>query len=114
MKRVIVSTAGHIHDHRAKLSLVILSACVLVAVFYAVNLYTLVSHTIAIKQIESRAASLSGSLSALDAEYLKLTSTITPDILAEHGLVAGEVSLYITRPAPTASAGNLASLGNEL
>lgn len=84
------------------------------AVFYAINLYNLVSHTVAMQQTERRTVLLSSALSSLDAEYLKLTAAITPDTLAEHGLVPGQVSLYITRPAATASINSLAAGGHEL
>lgn len=94
-----------------KLNAAILGACAISALFYAVNLYSLISHTVAMQQIEGRAVLLASALSSLDAEYLKLTSAITPDALAEHGLVPGKVSLYVTRPASTAS---LAAGGHEL
>lgn len=114
MKRTIVNTAEHIHDHMIKLNAVILGACLIAAVFYAVNLYSLISHTVAIQRTESRTILLDSALGELDSEYLKLSGAITPDVLAEYGLVPGHVSLYITRPASTASAGNLARAGHEL
>ncbi len=97
-----------------KLNAAILGTCAISAVFYAINLYSLISHTVAMQQTEGRAVLLASALSSLDAEYLKLTSAITPDALAEHGLVPGQVSLYITRPAATAAIGNLAAHGHEL
>ncbi len=111
MKRVIVNTAGHISDHRAKLTFAIMGACAVAAIFYAVNLYTLISHTVAMQKMESQAAVLGSAIGKLDAEYLRISSKITPDSLASYGLVPGHVSMYITRPAATA---NLVSLGNEL
>lgn len=114
MKRSIVNTAGHVNDHRAILTAALLFGSVLCAAFYAFNLYTLISHTVALRQIDSQMVAIGSELSSLDSEYLKLASAITPDAVTAHGLMPAQVSVYITRPQPTASIGNLAQGGHEL
>ena len=114
MKRVIVNTAGQVHAYRAAITLGLLGLSAIFAIFYAVNLYSMVSHTVALRQTESAISSVSNALGELDSQYLKLSSAITPDALAEHGLSAGHVSLYIKRSAATASIPTLAQGGYEL
>jgi len=103
MKRAAIQTAVAVHDYRSNISLVILFGCFMLAAMYAVNLYGLVSRTIAIRSAESQASSMANDVSSLDAQYLKLASEITPDALQSHGLSQGKVSLYISEPVPTAS-----------
>lgn len=94
--------------------MLLISACAIAALFYAVNLYRLVSNSIALRQIESRSVALTSSLGDMNARYLKIMSAITPDAVGKQGLVPAQVSLYITRPSATASIGNLAQRGHEL
>lgn len=113
MMRVIAHTAGEINQKRAYISLAVLFLSLVMGLVYAVNLYSLISRTVAIKNIESKINSINSVTSTLDAEYLKLASTITPDAISSHGLKQGRVTAYITRPSPTASIINLASGGHE-
>jgi len=114
MKRAIARTAEEMHAYRANITLAILAGCVLAAAFYAVSLYSLISHTVALRQIEGSITAVSSEIAGLDSQYLALSSAVTPDMLAAHGFSAGQVSLYITRSAPTASIPALAQGGHEL
>ncbi len=114
MMRVIAKTASEINDRRALLSLILLVACAVTALFYIMNLYFLIDKTVAIKNIDDKISALNSDVVALDAEYLKVTSRITPEIISSYGLAQAKVSMYIKRPAPTASAVNLASGSHEL
>jgi hypothetical protein len=115
MKQAIATTAENVHAHRAAITVALLIGCAICALFYAVNLYSLISRTVAIRQAEGSAASLSSAISALDATYLKLTSAITPDTVSAHGLSVGQVSAYIKRSQSTASImPALAQVGHEL
>lgn len=101
----------------ANITTAVFAGILVTTLFYATNLYSLVSRTVAVKQVEKETATLSSSLSTLDAEYLRLSSAITPDAMTKHGLSQAQVSVYITRPAATASAAsviNLARGGHEL
>ncbi len=114
MKRVIVTTAGHVNDHRAKLTFALLLGSLMCAAFYGFNLYKLISHTVALQQVERAMVAIGSELSSLDTEYLKLASAITPDSVTAHGFVPAKVSAYIVRPQPTASIGIMAAVGHEL
>ena len=116
MKRVLVQTAENVHAYRMNITLALLAASVLCAAFYAMNLYSLVSRTVALRHVESQLTTVSGDISDLDSKYLTLTSAITPDTLAAHGFAAGKVAVYITRTETTASAQPtlVASAGHEL
>ena len=110
MKKAIVSTAEHVHAYRAAITLALLCGSGLCVLFYAMNLYTLISRTVAVRQAESQVADLSSQISALDSQYLSLTSAITPDTLAAHGFAPGKVTAYIRLDQPTA----VALAGHEL
>jgi hypothetical protein len=104
MKRVLVQTAENVHTYRMNITLALLVASALCAAFYAMNLYSLVSRTVALRHVESQLTAVSGAISDLDATYLTLTSAITPDTLAAHGFTAGKVTAYIMRSEATAFA----------
>ncbi|HEX7724613.1 MAG TPA: hypothetical protein VF438_02670 [Candidatus Paceibacterota bacterium] len=116
MKRVLVNTAENVHAYRMNITLAILFASAICAAFYAMNLYSLVSRTVAIRQVERQLTSVSSAISDLDSQYLILTSNITPDTLASHGFTAGKIAAYIKRSQATASAQPtlVASAGHEL
>ncbi len=81
---------------------------------YAINLYGVISDTVALQQIQRAASALSADVSALDTTYLHLSSKITPDTLHSYGLQEGEVSFFISRSPVAASGGRVAFSGNEL
>lgn len=115
MKRVLANTAEQVHAYRANITLALLCATALCVMWYAVNLYSLVSRTIALRQTEKSIASVSSQVSDLDSQYLKLTSSVTPDELANYGLSEGKVAVYIKRNQSTASLlPTLAQSGHEL
>lgn len=95
----------------------ILSACLLTAFVYAFNIYSVISHTVALEHVKSQVTAVTSSVSSLDAKYLELSSALTPDTLSDYGLSQGKVSAYIQRvpsTASAASAGALAVGGHEL
>jgi len=122
MTRTIVNTASYIQDHMVKLTLAVIGMCVIVALFYVMNLHTLISRTLAIKQIENKIILVSSALSKLDSEYFALSNAITPDSMKQYGLSQGQISLYITRNQSLGRLGDssgtvtnkLASLSHEL
>lgn len=115
MKRVLINTAEQVHSYRANITLALLFASALCAIWYAANLYSLVSRTVALRQAEKSIASVTTQVSDLDTQYLKLTSSITPDQLSAYGLSAGKIAAYIKRTQSTASLlPALAQGGHEL
>ena len=114
MKQAITHTAENIMTHRAILTLSLFVASGVCAIWYAFSLYSLISHTVAIRQTDKQIAAVSSAVSDLNVKYLKLTSNITPDSLSGRGFTAGKVAAYIKRSQPTASALILARAGHEL
>jgi hypothetical protein len=78
---------------------------------YAVNIYKVISRTVALESVEKQIASLTTSVDGLDSQYLGLTSKISPDTLSDYGLSQGQVSVFISR---TTSLGSVASRDHEL
>jgi hypothetical protein len=114
MTEIIEQTHNIAAEYRARITLAFIAAGVIAALLYAFNLYAIVSRTVALGRVQSETAALGSAVASLDAEYLGLSSAFTPDSLGGHGLVLGRVSVYIERPASTASIGPLASVGHEL
>ena len=114
MKAAVANTAEHVNAYRAQITVALLAGAGICALFYAMSLYSLVSRTIAMRQTERATASLSGDVSSLDSQYLKLMSSVTPDMMADHGLSEGTVSAYIKLSQSTASIPALARGGDEL
>lgn len=104
MTKAIINTYTAVHEYSARIVMAALVGSVIAALFYAVNLYTVISHTVAIGEIERETSLVIGARNDLDAQYLDLGSAATPDTLAKYGLTAGKISAFISRTSPTASA----------
>ncbi|MEA2715519.1 MAG: hypothetical protein QOG91_547 [Candidatus Parcubacteria bacterium] len=111
MIKAISQTYRFAQEYRRQITCVLVIACAVFAYVYAVNIYRVISHTVALEKIEKEAASLSGAVGLLDSEYLDLSSKITPDNLKAYGFSEGQVSAYISR---TSSLGSVALRGHEL
>lgn len=111
MTKAIAHTYITIHGYRRQITMALLAASAVCAFIYAINLYRVISHTIALRQVTAEMASLDASMSKLDARYISISHTITPDSLAARGFEQGKVSAFISR---TASLGRIASAGYEL
>jgi hypothetical protein len=114
MTKTIAQTATHLfsqYEFRLRAAQILLAGCVLIAVMYAANLYSIVSNTVALKQVKNDTLSLNVSVEELDTQYLALSSKITPDTLDSFGLEAGEVSYFISR---TETLGRVAINDREL
>ena len=115
MTKAIAQTYTYANQYRALIALAFIGAALLAAVSYTVNVYSVISHTVALQGIQKQETVLASAVSDLDARYLDLGSAVTPDSLAEYGLTQGTVSAYIPRQSVTASLGSgaLAARGNE-
>ena len=111
MTKAIALTYSIAHDYSIQIAYSLLAACLLLAVAYGFNVYGVISHTVALQHVELETASLSSSVSSLDAQYLNLSSGITPAIMQSHGFTQGHVSAYIPL---NPSVGRVAMTGNEL
>ena len=97
MTRAIAQTYTVAKDYRAEIAYVVLAACAAMILVYGFNLYKVINQTIALRQIQSKEVAIQSSLASLNAQYLDLSSTITPDTLRQHGFTQGQVSEYISR-----------------
>ncbi len=111
MTKAIAQTYTYAHQYRALISLGLVGACILAAVIYTVNVYSVVSHTVALQRIQKQATALSASVSDLNARYLELGDAVSPDALSQYGLAQGSISAYIPRTASTAV---IVARGHEL
>ncbi|MDE2037927.1 MAG: hypothetical protein KGI69_01725 [Patescibacteria group bacterium] len=114
MTKTIARTYDTAFENRSRITAILLSACLFMALFYAYDVYSVVSKTVALEKVSRQTTAVSGAISALDGSYIALLGSVTPDALGAYGLEAGQVAAYIPLSAPTASLGGLASAGHEL
>lgn len=106
MTQAIAHTYTMVHDYRRQITRALLATCLTLALIYAINLYRVISHTIALQHITAQISALNTVVDKLDGQYLTISHTITPDALAARGFDQGKVSAFISR---TASLGRIAS-----
>ena len=111
MTRAIAHTYSKVYEFRRQITTAVIMLCALTALIYAVNLYRVISHTIALQQIEKQAVTLNTNIDTLDGKYLVLSKTITPDTLTSKGFDTGTVTAFISR---TTSLGSAVLVGHEL
>ncbi len=111
MNRAIAHTFSFHKEYKTIISYGLLGACALLGMIYSINLFSMISNTIAVKNLRSESNQIARSLEELDGQYLAISSNITPDKLSRYGLEQGKVSLFITK---TASLGRVALSGHEL
>lgn len=111
MTKALAHTYTTIHGYRRHITWALLATSAVLVAIYAINLYRVISHTIALKQVSAQVASLDASVATLDSQYIALSHTITPDAIAARGFDQGKVSAFISR---TASLGRIALAGHEL
>lgn len=111
MTKAIAQTYTTIHEYRRQITLALLATSLVLVTIYAVNLYRVISNTLAIQNIRAEVATLEMSLDKLDSQYIALSHTVTPDAVTARGFDQGEVSAFISR---TASLGRIALAGHEL
>ncbi|MES2216389.1 MAG: hypothetical protein V4481_03765 [Patescibacteria group bacterium] len=107
----VIANAVSQSEFRMRAAQVLIATCAITGIFYAINLYSIISSTVALQHIGTESRALTSQIETLDGQYLKLSSTITPDTLATYGLQKGEVSFFISR---SASLGRVAFGGHEL
>ncbi len=111
MTKAITNSYNFFSEYRMVLATFLFLVCILTAVFYAFNLYKVIAGTVALDALNNQVLALSLEVDDLDSRFLKLSGEITPDELADYGLVSGKVSQYISR---TASLSRVAMGGHEL
>lgn len=111
MTKAIAQTYRATHRYYANLVYACIGMSLFAILSYASLVYVLISRTVALEKTQSETTALSSSVNKLDAEYIKLTGAITPDMVRAFGMKPGQVSVYITK---TASLGSVALSGHEL
>lgn len=111
MTKAIAQTYTTVHEYRRQITLALLAVSAVLIMIYAVNLYRVISNTLALQNIKTEITALEGSLDRLDSQYIALSHAVTPDAVTAHGFNQGEVSAFISR---TASLGQIALAGHEL
>lgn len=97
MTKAIAQTYTVAKDFRKEIAYFVLAACAGMMLVYGLNLYKVVTQTIALRSVQSEEVAVESSLSDLNAKYLDLSSQITPDALRQYGFNQGQVAEYITR-----------------
>ena len=86
--------------------------CIAIAVaLYGINIYRVISYTVAIQDADTLSAKVGNSVQELDAHYLEILGTITPDSFRDYGLSQGKVTNFISR---SSSPSRVALSGHEL
>ncbi|MDE2040857.1 MAG: hypothetical protein KGI59_00500 [Patescibacteria group bacterium] len=111
MTRALERTYDLAQEYRMQMACLMLGACALIIFIYAWNVYSVISHTVAIEKMQKNIAALSAQVDAVDQAFLQLSSKASPDALAAHGLSEGQVTAYIS---PTTSLGALSMRSHEL
>jgi len=102
MTKAIVQTYNIVHEYRMKISLLFVAASVVMVLFYIANVYSTISRTVSIQKINLEVTAIEKVVENLDAQYLGLSSKITPDSLNVYGMSQGKVSEYISKTSYTA------------
>ena len=100
MTKALAQTYTIAHEYRRQITLALLATCLVFAFGYAINLYRVISYTVALRQIEAETVAADAAIRTLDAEYLGVSGAITPESLRSHGFSQGKVSAFISRTAP--------------
>ncbi len=111
MTKAIINTYSFVQDYRRKITLSLLAICLTMAFIYAVNLYQVISHTIALQNVTKEQARVDVAVQALDTQYLALSSKITPDAIHAYGFDQGKVTAFISR---TTALGRATTAGHGL
>lgn len=115
MTKALAHTSIHLattlHGYRRHITLALLATSAVFVAIYAVNLYRVISHTIALQHVSAQVATLTAAVDKLDGQYITLSHAITPDAIAVRGFDQGKVSAFISR---TTSLGRIALAGHEL
>ncbi|MEK7609518.1 MAG: hypothetical protein AAB470_00155 [Patescibacteria group bacterium] len=111
MRKTITRTYNIAHEYQRQITLTVIAFCVVLALGYAVNLYYVISKTVALQRINAETTTLSAEIQGLDAKYLSISGTITPDIFRKYDLNKGQVSAFISR---TTLLGRADLTGHEL
>lgn len=111
MTKVIAITYTKAREYQAFLNYSLIGFCLLSALIYGMNLYSVITHTVALQKVEKQIATVENSVQTLDAKYIQLSSQVTKEMAKNYGLHEAPVSAYINR---NVSLGSVAIRTSEL
>ncbi len=111
MTKALAHTYIIAHEYHRQILGALVAVCGFLLVLYAMNVYSVISHTVALESIQKQTTALATAIDGLDSKYLDLSSKASPDTLKEYGFTQGQISAFISR---TTSLGSVASRAHEL
>lgn len=97
MTKVIAMTYSRAREYQTFLNYSLIGFCLLSALIYGMNLYSVITHTVVLQKTEKQIATIENSVQALDAKYIQLSSQVTKEMAKSYGLHETTVSMYINR-----------------
>lgn len=97
MTKIIAQTYSITREHQIFITYSVIGLCLLFALAYGVNLYLVITRTVALQKVEKQITSIEASVRNLDSEYISLSSKITKEMAKSYGFREIEVSAYINR-----------------
>ena len=110
MTKAIAHTYTIAQENSRQIMTALFGLCLVLVLGYAINIYRIVSHTVAFKQVQVQTASVETAVQNLDAEYATLSKQITPDVFMANGFYSGKVKIFIPRTTSLV----VSMAGNEL
>lgn len=105
MTRAIAQTYNIANEYRSFISRSLITLCLVAALFYAANIYLVISRAMAANAVKKQTAVVSLAVKDLDGKYIALSGKITPDAASAYGLHEGTVSAFISRTVLLGRAG---------
>jgi hypothetical protein len=97
MTKAIAQTYNVFNENVRVITYAFLIGSMLLAFVYSINLFAVISNTVAYQKSQAKMVELGSSVDELDTLYLSISGNINPDNLEEYGMTKGEVSEYITK-----------------
>ncbi len=97
MTKIIAQSYDVVLEYRKRISLALFIVSVAMAMLYILNVYSVISKTVAIQKVNADISVLNSEVESLDTEYLGLSSKISPENLIAYDMSQGKVSEYISR-----------------
>jgi len=97
MTKAISQTINTANEYRLHISYFLMGVGALLVMGYCVNIYSVISKSAGTNTVLHKAQVLENSVKSLDTQYIKMTSNMTKDTLASHGLTEGKVTAFITK-----------------
>ena len=97
MTRAIAHTYNFAIEYRSTITASLIFTVLFMSFLYAVNVYAIVSRSVALQQIEKQVTAAEMEVRSLDMSYLGLSKKISPDALSAYGMTQGNPTAFIQR-----------------